>query len=173
MPHKTKEEIDSMGTEELVEYLAEQEKFFRNVIDFVERATLEAGERTRFDEHNDYTRTTDEIKNLKGFDLIYDSGHTMFGGNDIIVKKDDDIVLKIYYQVSKEEAKAKFYEDGTWEKEFKELMNKGDKLIEELREEKNEEKLQEERRKTAELVEKEMRKNAIDDLINMGLYPRK
>jgi len=170
MPKKSKEEIDKMSNEELESYLNEQLEFYKNTINFVKKATKEIGRRTKYDEHSDYTHIIDEVENIEGFHLIYDRGHTMFGGTYIKIESDDKGLLKLYYQLDDGLPQVEYHIDGPWEYEFKSLMKRGDEVINKYKIEMEKNKKKEEEQRAREIIEKKKRADAIKKLKKMQLY---
>lgn len=142
-----------LSNEELRSYLDEHQTFYKNAIDFVESTTTELGEQRITDVLGPKTSvTTNKIEDLEGFDLIFKTGRFDYyfvkpnvrrrmGASyfkrrgEIAVRKDDETLLRLFYHIDKKDMpEVMVHKEGEWEKEFKDLMDREEELIEEYTE---------------------------------------
>ncbi|MFH0929458.1 MAG: hypothetical protein V1818_03825 [Candidatus Aenigmatarchaeota archaeon] len=159
----SKKELEEMSLGGLEQTVNEREKFYRNIVDFVDKVS-DAGERIKYEQHAWNTEIDREIKNFYGFNIVHSTGHSMMGGNSISIKKGVLPVLRLWYQIKGDLPKVEMLSSSReWENEMKYLIENSEKVIEGYRisvgkakemEKQNQDKTRQEYNKKQELLKK-------------------
>lgn len=159
----------TLSTEEFESFLNERETFYRGIFDFAEKVLTVIGKEKHYEKLNSNTKVTRELKGLHGLDITYRTGQTMMGGEYVTIKKDGEVLLKLYQQLEGDLPRAETILDTKheWENDMKKLMKNPDKIINDykkeqrkIRERDNKEKLKIEKEKMRRIG----KKWKIDDL---------
>jgi len=106
----------------------QEEKKYNRIIDFINKATEEIGELTKYITHDYNTEERRELK-LENLILISDTGHHWMGGNTAEIMYNGISVLNLYYQVPGDTPKVSIT-PGEWESKLESMMNDPEKFFE-------------------------------------------
>ena len=105
--------LNGMKTEDLEKNIKERVELIKRIVRFVDDITAALGTRVSQNVESSYTHTVTELRGLKDFSFLADTGQSMMGGNDYNIwyhpgKKEIDPkrlgpVFSVSYQVSIED----------------------------------------------------------------------
>lgn len=105
-------------TADLKHQVAVRRKVLTGLVKFAIEMINELGRETYYHEHSAHTHRKSELRDLETFSFFLDTGHTMFGGNDLIIYDRGGMVCWIRWQAlgfdSSEAVVEKFTEASDW-----------------------------------------------------------
>lgn len=123
----------------LIEKVAERERFLKTVIPFVVSLVQEKGKVLKESIGSCNINIIRELANVAGFTFKTDLGQTMFGGNNIKVSYQEKrhgvlmqnrVVLDVYWQCDIDECKVNFFdESASWQSALLKLTKNKDKIV--------------------------------------------
>lgn len=137
-------EIDKISTGELEKRIANRINQVKRIIGFIDKLTEKAGDVIDYNQGSAHTHVVSIVRGFKDFTFLYDTGHTMFGGNDchiwyhpdkkeIDTKKDTE-VFSISYQNRIEEGSIHvFNPDPKWLNLINEMIDRQEEVIAEAK----------------------------------------
>lgn len=121
---------EEMTIEELEKWIEARKDWLKRVIDFVEDIAVARGRVIKKDESSDHTYVARELNNFAGFVFCYSTGHTMMGGNKIVVRYRQEKVLELWYQLSDETPNVYIWEnDMEWQLQLTSVMQRKGEII--------------------------------------------
>jgi len=125
--------IKTAELKKLEQLVKEREEFLTKVISVTLDLFKEIGRTIRNKVFDFHINTIVELKNFHKFSFNGNFGHSQFGGNDIQILFQDEIVMDIYYPGSdfnvKECEVVSFKEDTIWQIALEDIVKNREKYV--------------------------------------------